>query len=90
MDYINREEFLDKLFEEGEWTQAISNTAYAMPAADVAPVVRCNKCKWFDEMVGKDSGKPCGYGTCRRPLSMRSLMVVDDFCSYGERRNEDD
>ena len=59
------------------------------PTIDAVPVVRCKDCKWFDEVVGKDSGKPCGYGACRRPLSMRSLIGTDDFCSYGERKDGD-
>ena len=40
-EYVEKDEVLDRLYEEGEWTESISHTVYAMPAADVVPVVRC-------------------------------------------------
>lgn len=46
----------------------------AIPAADVAPVVRCKDCKHYD--IG-GSCIICGFQS-RKP---------DDFCSYGERKN---
>ena len=49
-------------------------------------VVRCKDCKHFYEINGKDSGMPCGYGQCLRPLIMPMFVNADDFCSYGERR----
>lgn len=45
-----------------------------LPAADVAPVVRCKDCKHYD--IG-GSCIICGFQS-RRP---------DDFCSYGERKD---
>ena len=45
----------------------------AIPAADVAPVVRCGECiKPIEECPFKDH-----------------VMLKTDFCSYGERRNGD-
>lgn len=44
-----------------------------LPAADVAPVVRCKDCKHYD--IG-GSCIICGFQS-RKP---------DDFCSYGERK----
>lgn len=55
------------------------------PAADVVPVVRCGKCKWF----GVDSTKG---GFCMRkdsPSMWRNEtgeLKPDDYCSYGERQ----
>ena len=48
-----------------------------MPAADVAPVVRCKDCKWFGA-----SGL-CG-GWCNEVMARP--MPYDGFCSYGERK----
>ncbi len=49
-----------------------------LPAADVAPVVRCRDCKHYDR------------GECYHPRHERHLQSIrqedDDFCSYGERR----
>lgn len=48
-----------------------------LPPADVAPVVRCKDCKnWSRE----------NYGYCFVHASYG--MAYDDFCSYGERREE--
>lgn len=46
-----------------------------IPAADVAPVVRCKDCKYRD-------------GTPGQPNILCAQMHEDDFCSYGERRAE--
>jgi len=57
-------------------------TIDAIPAADVAPVVRCKDCVFREE--------PHIYGSsiigelwCRL---IGVPMNLDDFCSYGERR----
>lgn len=57
----------------------------AIPAADVAPVVRCKGCKHSWEDIG---GLCCGYG----PL-VDSIVPEDFFCAYGkpkEGANADD
>ena len=59
------------------------------PTIDAVPVVRCEKCACFDEMIDRDSGKPAGYGRCRRPFGLTGIISADDFCSYGERRSDD-
>ena len=46
-----------------------------IPAADVAPVVRCREC------IHRD-------GTPGQPNILCLQMKDDDFCSYGERRSK--
>lgn len=46
-----------------------------MQTADVAPVVRCKDCKYRD-------------GTPGQPNILCAQMHEDDFCSYGERKEE--
>ena len=50
-----------------------------LPAADVAPVVRCKDCRYsgFDPEYGKRWCERC-WGSM--------LVQDDDFCSYGEKR----
>ena len=43
------------------------------PAADVVEVVRCKDCKWWDGIECKT-----------RDID---VVDVDDFCSYGERKD---
>lgn len=53
-----------------------------IPAADVAPVVRCRDCKhaWIH---------PCGYVLCHRDGRSAYEMTfnLDSFCSFGERKD---
>jgi hypothetical protein len=56
---------------------------------DVVKVVRCKDCVNYKETLGKDSGKPCGYGSCNNPCAMTGIVYDEDFCSYGERRTDD-
>lgn len=53
----------------------------SIPAADVAPVVRCKNCKYWQD---NDDGYPheeCRWGHGETP-------DANDFCSYGDRREE--
>ena len=52
-----------------------------LPAADVAPVVRCKDCRYsgFDPEYGKRWCERC-WGSM--------LVQDDDFCSYGEKRED--
>ena len=55
----------------------------SIPAADVAPVVRCKDCKyWHKETLFCDY---MPYGEARERVN----WYDDDFCSYGERKDSD-
>ena len=51
----------------------IENALDFIPAADVAPVVRCKECKWAG-----------GDFVCYRGVMVQHKS--EDFCSYGERK----
>lgn len=53
-----------------------AETIDQVPAADVAPVVRCKDCKYNR-----------GSKKCLNPDSFFAVPQDDDFCSYGERRD---
>ena len=53
---------------------------YEIPAADVSPVVRCENCT---SGIMSDDNK---YIICCR---LGVGMELDDFCSYGARKNGD-
>ena len=62
------------------WAKGLEPSQYieALPAADVAPVVRCKDCKHSWEDIG---GLCCSHGACV------DLTVPGDFyCAYGERK----
>lgn len=85
-DYIRREDALFALrkAERGGSMTALTRLerAYAeireMPAADVAPVVRCKDCKHWQRHTGvvdSPNGHCFALETCTKGM---------DFCSYGE------
>ena len=57
------------------------------PTVDAVPVVRCKNCLYYQETIGKDSGKPCGYGSCCVPGHVTGIVYDEEFCSYGERKS---
>lgn len=60
---------------------------YELPAADVAPVVRCKDCKhkgWVQEPCHGKSVDYCKVWDC----TLRNLEST--FCSYGERKDGGD
>lgn len=67
------ENFCEGLYEATELVNAI-------PAADAVPVVRCKDCKYYDR------------SECYHPRHERHLQSIcqedDDFCSYGEGKEE--
>lgn len=73
VEYIPRNEAIAELrhrcYPCGEGIEAING----IPAADVAPVVRCKDCAHL-------------YGTLCTVCGL--LPQPDDFCSYGERRDK--
>ena len=90
-DYISREaalaDFESCNAENSNWTpQRVKTLLLRQPAADVAEVVRCKNCKWFaDNNGGKWYG--CQMFHVVR-ITPEDAPKPDDFCSYGERREE--
>lgn len=78
VEYIDREAANLALAEQGfDWDKAKQALA-SVPAADVVPVVRCKDCKYRTE-------ERRGLVRCRAFNYMP--MCVDNFCSYGERKD---
>lgn len=71
----------DKLTKQMGLNAAALVLIYNAPTVDAVPVVRCKECRYFVESaVSKAS-------FCKRQERM-IRMRLDDFCSYGERRND--
>ena len=95
-EFISRTEAL-KDFEKNNarnpnWTpQRVKTLLLRQPAADVAEVVRCKDCKHstLPSALTQRYGVP-GTLTCHNRYSPCNRRNVggEDFCSYGERREE--
>lgn len=60
----------------------IGHAIKALPAADVAPVVRCKDCKWFAD---NNDGEWFGCWLFQTiQIIPEDTPKPDDFCSYGE------
>lgn len=84
VEYIDREAANLALAEQGfDWDKAKQALA-SVPAADVAPVVRCKDCKHFNRNSMKCENE--AVSTDHEGGAQYSLNFwLDDFCSYGER-----
>lgn len=60
----------------------IASRIDAIPAADVAPVVRCKSCKYAYRIDG-----PKEEYDCRKMSASAKFFQPEHFCSYGERRD---
>lgn len=59
------------------WVDDMLDEVDCFRPSDVAPVVRCKDCKYRD-------------GTPGQPNILCAQMHEDDFCSYGERKEDKD
>lgn len=92
-EYIEREALITKfkkmeLGEHGLVERLFADGVYAViaafPAADVAPVVRCKDCTHCVRTTDID-----GPGLfCSIWGRQWNRVQLDDFCSYGERRED--
>ena len=90
-EYIKREKLMEFPIRRNHYDRKNGNKHFIngietvleyaenLPAADVAPVVRCKDCKHHYD---------CGVQFCDR-LGMDCPDDSDFFCSYGERKDGD-
>lgn len=101
-DYIKREDALDIVADNnvtGEITlnryDKIIDGIYEIPPADVAPVVRCKDCKYWDEhsQYGYDDERGTYGNYCMIWTPDDDFYAVetpeDGFCYNGERKDDE-
>lgn len=77
-EYIEKQAALDAILREppdAHYPSWYAERIKALPAADVAPVVRCKDCENAQNECG-------GMIICR---VYKHVMWLQDFCSYGKR-----
>ena len=78
-EYIEREAAIEELKRRDFLPVIVKHAIEAVPAADVAPVVRCKDCLYSRERYG--------HLECIHGVSYRNTWNKPDFfCSYGERK----
>ena len=65
--------------------------AILLLAHDAVPVVRCKDCKHTENMMPLENGNGYMMGDCilRKEDDITVMVWGDDFCSYGERKDND-
>lgn len=99
MEYIERRKAAEILCKEicgSDRSLCVSTTEncqqkkmlelYELPAADVAPVVRCRECKHYKEHRTKKYDNLICRCTRMGKYDMDYPVKPDDFCSYGEKQ----
>lgn len=94
-DYIKREDAIEYLIDNMAWMDedgietseedkrdAIAELINGVPSADVVPAVRCKDCKCWTEWDN-------GTGSCSRFALDWVGTDADDFCSMGEREDDE-
>lgn len=85
IEYIDREKA--KRLLHIEYAYAAEQLLDEIPAADVAPVVRCKDCKHYRNYPNGLCYLHTEPKTNARGYSSEAVCVEpDDFCSYGERK----
>ena len=69
----------------GMFTTGIKQAIDEMPAADVIEVVRCKDCKYLTA----DTLDQKAVYFCTQNAFAKRRVRLDDFCSYGERKDGD-
>lgn len=77
-EYIEREAVIDLITRRYENPEICTKEINSIPAADVAPVVRCKDCKHLVAVNVNGKGIP----TCR---GSGMEVAPDEFCSRGEK-----
>lgn len=80
-EYIKRSAFIEAVKDIPMWGSAAAMLADSIPAADVAPVVRCENCAF-----SQSDGWVCG-GTALMPPHQ---TFPDSFCECGAKMDGGD
>lgn len=69
--------------------EAADSFLYAInnaPAVDAVEVTRCEKCQYRFDSIDSESKEEVMF--CNLEHGLAGIINSDDFCSYGERRDE--
>ena len=89
---IKRIEEIPAHFDSGDIKYGIEIAIQAIkdtPSADVKRVVRCKDCKYFLDKQRKNHQGICMCGEKDTSYAADFYPYADDFCSYGERKDEE-
>lgn len=87
--YIDADVLIDDLIHNRNFYPAMVSSAIKnTPTADVVEVVRCKDCKYLYCLSAIDRQFYCRH----HPQGLRGINIIEDnpYCSYGERKEENE
>lgn len=82
-EYIKKDEYCENYCRcSNEYCDKESCSIWKAPAADVAPVIWCEDCQYWQDNNGGYPNEECRWRGDETP-------DADDFCSYGKRKDGD-
>ena len=89
--YIDADKLLrDTIYNPNHVPYIAESDIIFAPKADAVEVVRCKKCKFWGESLTKEERKECDvYADLVCTYWMSDGLTRDDFCSKGERREDE-
>lgn len=82
MGLIDAEELKKELLSRAFFPALVKHAIEKCPTVDAVEVVRCKDCRYWHEDI-----LACEY-LPRSENGTRPAWYGDDFCSYGERKND--
>lgn len=87
-EYVDRVAIRDELYEADAITMEGVGILNRFPAADVVEVVRCKDCICFEEPTEDFDYTHCYHSQWDDSDGWARAVNPNDFCSYGERKDE--
>jgi hypothetical protein len=90
--YIKAEDLRTALLQKSFYPAIVAYELEHMPVANVVEVVRCKDCKHskYKPIIGKiEEGEPTALLHCTMFIKSQHIYE-DDFCSYGERKADNE
>ena len=72
------------------WNDALDAATTQAPPVDAVEVVRCFGCQHFDAVDEMEGGGYCNHPRFHIDNAEPPIVHAADFCSYGERKDDDD
>jgi hypothetical protein len=85
LDAKSKTDYEMGLYNHGALTESFIRFVERQPTADVVEVVRCKDCKYYKVRETAGYGVRSVKSCCR---SANKRVNEEDYCSYGERREE--
>ena len=88
--YVDIDRLEPQQFENSEVELGVLAYDYEVVQSEpYIDIVRCSECKYWQPRAFVDIDGGVYVDICNRPYALDWNVKADDFCSYGERKNDE-